>query len=169
MPPSLRPGPLLITIHPVPHHTVITHGSRAANQTTAERDLPSVPRLLLPLPIPIWVRRGRRRGRDGEEPGVQGDAAVAAGLLVRRARRRRRTRRRHGRSPSSPLSSPPPLADLRFSWALSCSRLAIRLDRIISVSPINMLICDGTYSCSWWLGKFWLNTTPLIKKTKNFG
>ncbi|PWZ04757.1 Serine/threonine-protein phosphatase PP1, partial [Zea mays] len=49
-----------------------------------------------PLPIPIWSRRAWRRGRDGEEPGVQGGAAGTTGVLVRHAGRRRRPRRQHG-------------------------------------------------------------------------
>ena len=79
----------------------------------AERRGSPLPAAAPPLRIPIWARRARRRGRrDGEEPGVQGDAAVAAGLLLRRARRRGRPRRRHGRSPSSPVSSLPPSRSL---------------------------------------------------------
>lgn len=50
--------------------------------------------------------RGEGERRHGEEPGVQGDAAGAAGLLVRRPGRHRLPRRRHGRSPSLGLTSP---------------------------------------------------------------
>ncbi|BAS89893.1 Os04g0496600, partial [Oryza sativa Japonica Group] len=39
--------------------------------------------------------RGEGERRHGEEPGVQGDAAGAAGLLVRRPGRHRLPRRRH--------------------------------------------------------------------------
>jgi hypothetical protein len=85
------------------HATIQSYIARAypGARAQSERDLHSSGAVHPSIP----VRARRRRRRDGEEPGVQGDAAVAGGVVVRRARRRGRPRRRHGRSPSSPVSS----------------------------------------------------------------
>jgi hypothetical protein len=134
---------LLVPCAPLGHlitiHRVITHGRRVPHQARLSREKgistpPHPPAEAPPLQIPGSARRGRR---DGEEPGVQGDAAVAAGLLLRRARRRGRPRRRHGRSPSS-LVPTSPLPDLWLSPALPSSRLIWRFPGALSVCWCSM-------------------------------